>query len=101
MRLRLVLTGGAQSLPDKGDGVQPEHFDALICKKQHLFGHGTKHFRIGIVQVPLVAVEGGPNPAIDGLAPGKAAFADGWKDIPQVFLVLVSLCAVRKCQVIV
>lgn len=44
--LRLVLTGRAKPFPNKSHSVQPQDFDPLIGKEQHLFHHGSEYFRI-------------------------------------------------------
>ena len=53
----------AELLPDKRDRVQADHFHALVCKEEHFFCHAIEHRRVGVIQVPLVAVERRPGPA--------------------------------------
>ena len=53
VRLGQVLADGAHLLPDKGDRVQPQHFDAGVGQEEHLAGHVVEDGRVGVVQVPL------------------------------------------------
>ena len=39
--------------------------------------HGAEDRRVGIVEIPLEVVEGGPDPAVHILAPGEAAAPHG------------------------
>ena len=76
--LRLGLARAAQLLPDEGHGVQAQHLRALVREEQHLPRHGVEDLRVGVVQVPLEAVERGPHPAGIGVerargAPGRGA----------------------------
>ena len=57
-----VLAGRPELLPNEGDGVHPEDVHALVGQEQHLAGHGPEDVRVGVVQVPLERVEGGPDP---------------------------------------
>ena len=65
MRLGQVLTVCAQLFPNESHCIQAQGFDAGIRQKEHLFGHAVENGWIGVIQVPLVAVEGGPDPALD------------------------------------
>ncbi len=63
MRLRLVHAVAAFTLPQEGGGVEPEHFDAAVGQAQQGARHFQEHRRIGVIQVPLIGIEGGPHPA--------------------------------------
>ena len=60
--LWLGLARGAQLLPDERHGVQAQHLGPLVRQEQHFRGHGVEDVRVGVVEVPLEAVERGPHP---------------------------------------
>ena len=66
VRLGQVLAAGAQLLPDEGHRIHPQDLHALVRQEQHLLGHGPEDRRVGVVQVPLEAVERGPDPPAVG-----------------------------------
>ncbi len=65
-----VFAVGSHLFPDEGDRIQPDDFHALVGQEEQFFGHPVENGRVGIVQIPLVAVEGRPDPAT-GSAPGR------------------------------
>ena len=71
--LRLVLAVGAEPLPQERDRVQPQDVDADVREPEHRLGDRDEHLGVGVVEVPLEAVEGRPHPApVDlGEAPGR------------------------------
>ena len=73
VHLRQIAAGGAQLLPDVGHGVNAEHFHTQIGEVQNALGHVHEHRRVGVVQVPLVVVEGGQHPLVHLLTPCKVA----------------------------
>jgi hypothetical protein len=83
----LVLAVGAQALPDERDRVEPQNLHAGVGDEQHLLGHRTEDRRVGVVQIPLEAVEGRPDPFADVLTPGKAPMAHCGEDLTQCVLV--------------
>ena len=83
----LVLAVGTHTLPDERDRVEPEELHAGVGDEQHLLGHRTEDRRVGVVQIPLKAVEGRPDPLVYVLTPGKATAAHGGEDLTQRALV--------------
>jgi len=63
--LGLILVAGSQPFPHEGDGTEPHHFDAAIGQCHHRLDHLQKHLRVGPVQIPLMVVEGGPDPCAE------------------------------------
>ena len=60
------LARGAQALPNEGHRIHAENLHSLVGEEEHLTGHGAEHGGIGVVEVPLEVVEGGPDPAAIG-----------------------------------
>jgi hypothetical protein len=71
--LGLVLAGGAEALPDEGDRVEPEHLHAEVGQRQDDVGELAQHGGVRPGQVPLVVVEGRPDPARELVVPGEVA----------------------------
>ena len=71
--LGLVLAVRADALPQERGGVQPQHVDADRGQPQHRLGHRHEDVGVRVVEVPLVAVERRPDPAV--LDPREAARA--------------------------
>ena len=67
--LGLVLAGGAHPLPEEGDRVEPEHLDAEVRLAEQDVGELAEHRRVRPVEVPLVVVEGRPDPAAERRRP--------------------------------
>ncbi len=98
--LGLVLAIRAHALPDKRDRVQAQDLDAGVGDAEHLLGHGAEHRRVGVVQIPLEAVEGRPDPLAHILAPGEAAAPHSREDIAQRLLVGIRQRAVGEQEVV-
>ena len=58
-----AFTSCTNFFPDEGHGIHTEELNAEICEEEHLTSHGSKDGRVGIIEVPLVMIEGGPDPA--------------------------------------
>ena len=93
-----VLAAGAQPLPDEGHGVHAQHLGAQVGNGQHLAGHGVEHGRVGVVQVPLKAVEGRPHPTAVLQLRERAGMLVG-KDLPHRAVVGIGQRAVGEEQV--
>jgi len=89
VHLRQIAAGGAQLLPDVGYRINAEHLYAQICKVQDAPGHVHEHRRVGIVQIPLVVVEGGQHPLVHLLTPCKVAGRGVGEHLGHSLLVLV------------
>ena len=83
----LVLAAGPHALPDEGDRVEPEDLHAGVGDEEHLLGHRAEDCGVGVVQIPLEAVEGRPDPLLEVLTPGEAPAAHGGEDVTQGALV--------------
>ena len=95
MHFGLVLAVGAESLPDEGDGVEPQHLHTEISQEQDDLGVFGEYFRVRPVDVPLVGVEGGPHPALCLIVPGEAAWGEVGEDLRQEGFVGVGFRAIR------
>ena len=91
-----VLAAGAHLFPDERHGIQPQNIDAGVGDEQHLVEHGPKDGRIAVIQIPLKAVEGGPDPLLHAVMPREVAAAYGGKDLAQRPLVLIGLGTIGK-----
>ena len=89
MRLRQILASRPELFPDERDRVQMEDFHALVCQKKQLARHAVKDIRVGVIQVPLIRVKGGPNPLTRILNPGKCAGVFVREDFAQVDLIQI------------
>ena len=87
VRFWLVLAVGAQVLPDERDRVEPQNLYPAVGDEQHLLSHSAEDRGVGVVQIPLEAVEGRPDPLADILTPGKAPVAHCGEDLTQRALV--------------
>ncbi len=70
-----------------------------VGDEQHLFGHSAEDRGVGVVQIPLEAVEGRPDPLVDVLTPGKAPMAHCGEDLTQRALVGIGHCPVGEEEV--
>ena len=68
-----VAAVGAQLLPDIGGRVQADDVDAVVAEVEHVGRHVIENDRIGVIQVPLVGIEGGHDHLAGLLAPGEIA----------------------------
>ena len=94
--LGLVLAVRALALPQEGDGVQAQHVDPGGRQAEHRLGHRAEDLGVGVVEVPLVGVEGGPHPALELRLPREAARRRGGEDLGQRHLVGVGLGAIGE-----
>ncbi len=62
VHLGLVLAVGAEALPHEGHGIETQNVDAPVGEIQHHIDNFEEDLRVRPVQVPLVFVEGGPDP---------------------------------------
>ena len=79
----MILAAGAHALPDKGDRIEPEDLYPDVGDEEHLLGHRAEDCRVGVVQIPLEAVESCPDPPVDVLTPAKAPTAHRGEDLTQ------------------
>src|SRR5699024_8752787 len=61
-----VAAAGAQFLPDIGHRVDADDVHAAVGEVQKVVHHLVEHAGVGVVQIPLVGVEGGHDPAAVG-----------------------------------
>ena len=80
MHLRQVPAVGSQLLPDIRNGVQTDHVDAAVGKEQHVGRHVVEDHAVGVVQIPLIRIEGGHDDLTAVLKPGKVARRRGRED---------------------
>ena len=89
MHLRLVLAIGAHALPHEGHGIQPHDLGALVGKVENDVGDSEENLRIGPVQVPLVFVEGGPDPFLEFGIMGEASWGIIGENFNEAALILL------------
>jgi hypothetical protein len=97
----LIFAVGAQALPHEGDGVQAQDFHALIRQEEHDVQQFAKDGRVGVIQVPLEFVEGGPDPFVERFVVGEAAGLKFGEDFAHGHFVLVGQRAVGKHEVVI
>ena len=88
MDLRQVAAVGAELLPDVGHRVQTDDVHALVAEEEHVLGHVVEDDGVGVVEVPLVGVEGGHDDLARLLAPGEVAGRGGREDLRHGLLKL-------------
>src|SRR5512143_2838993 len=91
--LRQILTIGTELFPDEGHWVESQDLYALVGKEEHFLCHPVEYSRIGIVQIPLVGMEGCPYPAA---SPSEQCWEESkstWmfvrKDLSEIRLIAV------------
>jgi hypothetical protein len=84
--LREVLAGRAHALPEEGHGVEPERLHAAVGEGEHGVEDGEEDLGVLPVQVPLVVVEGGPDPLAQGGVEGERARGLVGEDLGQRLL---------------
>ena len=84
-----VAAVGAQFLPDVGNGVQADDVHAPVAEEEHVLRHIVEHHGVGIVQIPLIGVEGGHDHLARLLAVGEVAGGGGGKDLGHGLLVFL------------
>ena len=94
VHLGLVLADRAEPLPDEGDGIEAEDLHPEVGERQDDLGVLAEHGGVRPVDVPLVVVEGRPDPARELLVPGEAAGREVGEDLRQRRLVGVGQLAV-------
>ena len=84
--LGLVLAGRADPLPDERDGVEPEHLDAQVGQLEDDRGVLAEDRRVRPVDVPLVVVEGRPDPGVELVVPREVARSEVGEHLRQARL---------------
>ena len=84
-----IPAGRPRRLPDIGHRVQADDVDAAVAEEEQVLRHVVEDGGIGIVQVPLVGVEGRHDDLLRLLTPGEAARGRGREDLGHRFLVPV------------
>ena len=84
-----IAAAGAQLLPYVRYGVEPDDVHPLIAQVEHVVHHVRQHGGVGIVQIPLVGIEGGHDDLSGFLAPGEAPRRGGGKDLGHGFVEFV------------
>jgi hypothetical protein len=100
----LVLAVGSQPLPEKWGGIEPQHVHPQIGEEEHHLHHFEEDLGIGVVEIPLIAVESGPYPtacAGHGRNPGEVARRLMGKDLRQGPLIGIGLAAIGEGMEIV
>src|SRR4030065_2167886 len=87
MRLRQILAAGAQLFPEKSHRVQAQDLHTKVCEEEHLTRHLGEDCRVGIIQIPLVSMEGRPDPTIYFLTVGEGAWVLIREDLTHVLFV--------------
>ena len=73
----------------------------MIGEEQHLLQHAGEHHRVLVIEIPLVIMEGGPDPFADAAAIGEAAGVFVGEHSDDAVLIGVGHAAVGKHTVIV
>ena len=68
-----VAAVGAQFLPDIGRRVQADDVHAVVAEVEHVRCHIVEYDGIGVIEVPLIGIEGGHDDLTGLLAPGEVA----------------------------
>ena len=89
VHLQQVAAGGAQGFPNVGHRVQADDVDTVVAQVQHVVRHVVEHGGVGVVQIPLVGIEGGHDHFFCFLAPGKVARRGGGEDLGHGLLIPV------------
>src|SRR5690348_11323417 len=84
-----IFAVGAQLFPNECNSVESQNLYSAVSDEEHLFSHSTENCGVGIIQIPLKAVEGRPDPPVDIFTPGKAPAANQGKDLAQRALVII------------
>ena len=80
-----VAAVGAEFLPDVGHGVQADDVHAPVAEIEHVLRHIVEYRRVGVVQVPLVGIEGRHDDLAGLLAPAEVAGRGGREDLGHGF----------------
>ena len=83
-----------------GHGVEPEALDAPVGEEEHRLEHRGEDVRIPVVEVPLVVVEGRPDPGVELLDPREVPRRGVGKDVPERLLVRVREGSVGEREVV-
>ena len=59
MNLRQVPTVGSQLFPNIWHCINPQHINSLIGQIQEIIHHLIKHYRIAVIQIPLIRIKTG------------------------------------------
>ena len=81
MDLREIAAVCAELLPDIGHRVQADDVHALIAEIEHVLRHVIEDNGIGVVQVPLIGVEGCHYDLVSFFAPAEVAGGRGRKHL--------------------
>jgi len=90
------FTISAFPLPDESHCIEPENWNPCISQEKHFLYHGIENFRVPIIQVPLIGMEGCPYPFLHFFIKAKGAPPYLREYIPQVGLILLGFTNIRK-----
>ena len=88
MDLRQVPAIGPEFLPNVRNRVETDNIDSLIAEEEHVLRHVGEHGGIGIVQIPLIGIEGRHNDLSRFFAPAEVARSRRREDLRDVLFVL-------------
>ena len=87
MYFRQITTICTELFPDIRDSVKTDNIDPLITKEQHVLRHVDEYSGIGIVQIPLIGIEGRHNDLSRLFAPAEVAWSRSREDLRDVLFV--------------
>ena len=74
---------------------------ANVRQGEHLLCHAVEDLRVGVIQIPLIRVEGGPHPFFDIGEIGECPGVLVGEDLAQVFLVCIWHAPVRVHAIVI
>ncbi len=83
MHLGLILAAGAHPLPQERDRVEAQHLHSEVGQEQHDLGELREHIGVGPVEVPLIGVEGRPDPGVQVVVEGEVAGREVGEDLEE------------------
>ena len=89
MHLSQIPAGCPQRFPDIRHCVQPDNINPVVAQEQHVLRHVVEHRGVGVVQIPLIGIEGRHDDLLCFLAPGKVPRRRGWKHLRHRLVVPV------------
>ena len=89
MNLREIAAVCTELFPDIGHRIQTNDVYTLIAEIEHVLGHVVEDNGIGIVQVPLVGIEGRHHDLVSFFTPAEVARSRGGKYLRDRLLKLI------------
>ena len=83
MHFGLVLAACAHPLPHEGHGIETDNLDTPVGEEEHDLHDLEEDLRVGPVEIPLMLVEGGPDPFAHVGVEGEVAGRMGGEDLDQ------------------